>query len=427
MLPHSVRPFTALGVFLAMLALLAWGGVDGSPAFADPGHPQWKSRAGPAGSAPARATVTALSSCPAVPAYSFSVADPTGDAFLGFGIGPVMHDITLVAAQGDATTFCLTVTFAGNVEPADAFSAQSLVGVIEFDTDENFNTGFIPGTVDGLCPDFAIVGVDIALDMFSVFEGNASLIDPFTGQPNATVPVTFGTNSFTAEIPISGLGGDTSFNFAMILGTEPEPTDCAPNGGSIRSPNGSIVPVPQLPDRDGDGVPDLVDNCPDIPNPDQLDSDSDLIGDVCDPTPTHDIAVTRVRAEGATIELHDEDDDGDDDDGPTNAPPGFGTAEIEVKVTVKNLLDQRENIVVFGFVEGLPEGCLMIGDASKELSIRGEARKTVELDIPIACDPNVAAPGRYRLAVFGVAFSIEGADLDESNNEKMTTARLRLR
>lgn len=38
-------------------------------------------------------------------------------------------------------------------------------------------------------------------------------------------------------------------------------------------------------DRDGDGVPDGVDNCPDTPNADQGDEDGDHIGDPCDPCP----------------------------------------------------------------------------------------------------------------------------------------------
>jgi LAS superfamily LD-carboxypeptidase LdcB len=39
-------------------------------------------------------------------------------------------------------------------------------------------------------------------------------------------------------------------------------------------------------DGDGDGVLDEVDNCPDVFNPDQLDSDANGIGDACEPAPT---------------------------------------------------------------------------------------------------------------------------------------------
>ncbi len=40
------------------------------------------------------------------------------------------------------------------------------------------------------------------------------------------------------------------------------------------------------PDTDGDGVPDAVDNCPHTPNPDQADTDHDGVGDACDNCPT---------------------------------------------------------------------------------------------------------------------------------------------
>ncbi len=39
-------------------------------------------------------------------------------------------------------------------------------------------------------------------------------------------------------------------------------------------------------DSDGDGVPDAVDNCPVVANADQMDTDNDDIGDVCDPLTT---------------------------------------------------------------------------------------------------------------------------------------------
>ena len=35
-------------------------------------------------------------------------------------------------------------------------------------------------------------------------------------------------------------------------------------------------------DTDDDGIVDIADNCPDVPNPDQQDLDNDLIGDACD-------------------------------------------------------------------------------------------------------------------------------------------------
>ena len=43
-------------------------------------------------------------------------------------------------------------------------------------------------------------------------------------------------------------------------------------------------------DRDGDGSPDGLDNCPNTSNPAQADTDGDGLGDACDPTPEHDLS-----------------------------------------------------------------------------------------------------------------------------------------
>ena len=62
-------------------------------------------------------------------------------------------------------------------------------------------------------------------------------------------------------------------------------------GTSLRFPRGKFYSINYdwcipytVKDRDGDGVPDSSDNCPDKPNANQADSDDDGIGDVCDTT-----------------------------------------------------------------------------------------------------------------------------------------------
>jgi len=309
----------------------------------------------------------------------------------------VKHDITRVSWLGDDSTFCLTVAFAGQVAPADVVSAQRLGGYIDFDTDANASTGS-PSVVDFFCPAPSSLGVEARLNMFGVSQGFATI---FPG--GDLVPVHFDQNSFTAIIPLSGLGGDTAFNFAMVLGTFAEPTDCAPNGGNYLS-------LP--PDADGDHVPDFADNCPTTSNTDQLDSDQDGKGDVCDPTPVHDLAVTGVNPSNAALRLRP-----------------VGTATMGVNVTVANLVNHPETLSLHVDVDGVPAGCevsSVSGDTSA--SIRRLGRSTYRLRVSITCAPGLVAPGRYGLTVAASATHTgEGVEQNTSNNSGSGTAALRIR
>ena len=72
-----------------------------------------------------------------------------------------------------------------------------------------------------------------------------------------------------------------SFSFiaaATVLNNNP-PGEPGSGGGSI---NLTFEP---LSDTDDDGVPDALDNCPLVSNPQQGDQDGDTLGDVCDPFP----------------------------------------------------------------------------------------------------------------------------------------------
>jgi hypothetical protein len=59
--------------------------------------------------------------------------------------------------------------------------------------------------------------------------------------------------------------------------TYANPCDAAAAGVSIGYPGECATG-----DRDGDGIPDGADSCPEVPNPDQEDRDGDGLGDLCD-------------------------------------------------------------------------------------------------------------------------------------------------
>ena len=70
----------------------------------------------------------------------------------------------------------------------------------------------------------------------------------------------------------SSTSTDTTFNFTVVVS----------DGLAADSCDIQFV-VLKMYDRDGDGIADDVDNCPDDYNPDQADDDGDGEGDVCDP------------------------------------------------------------------------------------------------------------------------------------------------
>lgn len=82
-------------------------------------------------------------------------------------------------------------------------------------------------------------------------------------------------------------------DIAKLLGTVPPPPDDyvgatptpSPSESPTPRPSESPTPSPAL-DTDGDGVVDTLDNCVALPNVDQLDSNSNGIGDACEPSPS---------------------------------------------------------------------------------------------------------------------------------------------
>ena len=78
---------------------------------------------------------------------------------------------------------------------------------------------------------------------------------------------------------------------------------------------------PPIADIDGDGIPDDTDNCFDIANPDQTDSDADATGDACDDTPFGDPDTDGDGIPDAQDPTPNGDTDGDGVDNATDLTP----------------------------------------------------------------------------------------------------------
>ncbi|MEE2786693.1 MAG: thrombospondin type 3 repeat-containing protein [Myxococcota bacterium] len=71
------------------------------------------------------------------------------------------------------------------------------------------------------------------------------------------------------------------FGAVLLIGcADSDQLAARPSGGQLM-----FAGCPPPCDDDGDGVLDPADNCPNTPNPDQLDGDDDDLGDACDAKP----------------------------------------------------------------------------------------------------------------------------------------------
>jgi hypothetical protein len=160
-------------------------------------------------------------------------------------------------------------------------------------------------------------------------------------------------------------------------------------------------------DSDGDGVFGLFDNCPEAANPDQADSDLDRTGDVCDPAPSHDLAVTILDASKAKIRPNRE----------------FGVITVSTEIT--NLRDHRELASLTYHTAGVPRGCWVVPEEANSLSLEAGATETVVARLRVYCGSEVA-PGRYGFTLTADVWHLGEVDQNMSNNSSSIAAAFRI-
>lgn len=92
----------------------------------------------------------------------------------------------------------------------------------------------------------------------------------------------------TFNLGFASMAFDTSSNYLSFLVNEEKQgsTDINNDGDTADNILFTESFVVLESDLDQDGIPNSMDNCVDVPNPNQTDTDGDGLGDVCDPSPT---------------------------------------------------------------------------------------------------------------------------------------------
>ena len=221
---------------------------------------------------------------------SAACAHPAGNA--GVVCRPAAGDCDLPEACDGVGIACPADTFksAGTVcrpSTADCDPAESCTGTDAACPPDDVNQ---PAEVAGLTLARAASMTTIAWtgdgdDLFNVFRGskhagsgwsyNQSCIDTGVSGLSVTDPLDPppGTVFYYLVSRVEGHCGESVLGRASLAAVSQD----VPTAGQC--------PGPAV-DKDGDGVEDALDNCPDTPNADQSDVDGDGRGDVCDNCPT---------------------------------------------------------------------------------------------------------------------------------------------
>jgi len=174
---------------------------------------------------------------------TFSVADPAGDTF---GVDSVQWDFDTLSIARDTSGITVNLVFTANVVSPAVDPQNAVYGVVDFDVDQNPNTGLKPDA-DFVRPDTGTSGIgsDYELDLVDVNpDSTFSIVDTLFNTVGA-VHATFSGKTISVRIPRALLGGDDGFLDAVAdVYTINEPTDIVPNSGHLRV--GTTGPAPPI-------------------------------------------------------------------------------------------------------------------------------------------------------------------------------------
>ena len=164
---------------------------------------------------------------------AFSFTDLTDD-LLPNASGEGAPDVLRVSGSVRADSIVVTLTFVDEITPWSEGEENGLDGFIDFDVDENTNSG-IPAAIDEYGGN-ANMGADWYVSLRDANGGSrVGLVDAVSGEA-IPVPARFSGRSVTVTLPRDVMDEtDGVFRVAAVVGHRTtEATDFAPNAGFYR-------------------------------------------------------------------------------------------------------------------------------------------------------------------------------------------------
>jgi hypothetical protein len=169
-----------------------------------------------------------------------SIADPVGDTF---GVpGTTQWDVTGLTITRETDGITVRIDFANDVALPVPGDPNALVGLVEFDLDQNFATGKL-GILDQLRQDGGStgLGVDAGINISTMTADSTVTVYDMGGNPTGRAKVTLGGRRITIRVPSALIGNDDGYlDAAVIVGNGKSPTDFAPQTGHL-----SLQPAPR--------------------------------------------------------------------------------------------------------------------------------------------------------------------------------------
>jgi hypothetical protein len=184
--------------------------------------------------------------------------------------------VTKLDAAGTALVYS---TYLGGSDGDGAFeialdpAGNAYIGGFTYSTDFPTSAGAVQPAHGG--------GTDAFVTKLTA-DGSAAAYSTYLGGSNYDVGLGIAVSSSGDAYVV---GQTMSYDFPTTVGA----FDTSINAGWPATPtDGFVAMLVEGPDSDGDGVPDDVDDCPTVANPDQADADDDGMGDACDTCPSGD-------------------------------------------------------------------------------------------------------------------------------------------